>query len=260
MKVLVLAGGYGTRLSEETRLIPKPMVEIDGRPLLWHIMKVFSHHGFNEFIILLGYKAHLIKDYFLHYSLHQNSVTIDLSIDQLEFHAKKTEPWKVTLLETGLDSMTGGRILRAKPFIGEERFIVAYGDTLMDIDLPALLEFHRGHGKTVTMTTAQPQTKYGIVEISADGAVERFQEKPRSEGNWVNGGFLVCEPRTFDYLNQGDSTVLEGGPLEHLAKDGELYAYRHRGFYRCMDTLKDKNELNELCEKKLAKWKVWETE
>jgi len=258
MKVLILSGGYGTRLSEETDVLPKPMVDIGGRSMLWHIMKIYSYYGFNEFIILLGYKGHVIKEYFANYFLHQSVVTIDLTTNQTVVHRNVSEPWKVTLLDTGIDTMTGGRILKAKPYVEDEAFMVAYGDTLMDIDIDALVKFHKSHGKIATMTISQPAGKYGAVDCSEDGCVYQFKEKPRGDGKWVNAGFFICEPAIFDYLSDGDATVFEKGPLENISKDGQLFAYNHLGFYKCMDTLRDKIMLNELCENNQAQWKIWE--
>ncbi|MCP4160218.1 MAG: glucose-1-phosphate cytidylyltransferase [Deltaproteobacteria bacterium] len=260
MKVLILAGGYGTRLSEETDIKPKPMVEIDGKPLLWHIMKIYSYYGFNEFVILLGYKGNVIKDYFADYFLHQSAVTIDLVNNQTVVHNNNSEPWKVTLLDTGVGTMTGGRVLKAREFVNNETFMLAYGDTLMDIDIRSLLDFHKSHGKTVTMTIAQPKGKYGAVEYSKNGKITNFEEKPKGDGTWVNGGFFVCEPQVFKYILHGDDTIFERSPLENLSKDGEIFAYNHNGFYRCIDTLKDKKSVNDLCAKKEAKWKIWDSE
>jgi len=257
MKVLILAGGYGTRISEETVVHPKPMVEIGDKPILWHIMKCYSHYGFNEFIILLGYKGYLIKEYFVNYFLHQSDITIDLSTNKLEVHSNTSEPWKVTLLDTGKNSMTGGRVLRAKSFVGNKPFMLTYGDGVSDINLAQLLRFHQSHGKLVTVTTVQPEGRYGSVDSSEDGQIKRFLEKPEGDGAWINGGFFICEPGVFDYLKDGDATIFEREPLEGLARDGQLYAYRHYGFWKCMDTLRDKLQLNKLWETAQAKWKIW---
>lgn len=257
MKVLILAGGYGTRLSEETVIHPKPMVEIGDQPILWHIMKCYSHYGFNEFIILLGYKGYLIKEYFANYFLHQSDITIDLSTNQLEIHSNTSEPWKVTLLDTGKNSMTGGRVLRAKSFVGNEPFMLTYGDGISDINLAELLRFHQSHGKLMTVTTVQPEGRYGSVDSGEDGQITQFLEKPEGDGAWINGGFFICEPGVFNYLKDGDATVFEREPLESLARDGQLYAYRHYGFWKCMDTLRDKVQLNKLWETAQAKWKIW---
>lgn len=257
MKVLILAGGYGTRLSEETVIRPKPMLEIGDQPVLWHIMKGYSHYGLNEFVILLGYKGYVIKEYFVNYFLHQSDVTIDLSTNQLEVHNNTSEPWKVTLLDTGKNSMTGGRILRAKSFVNNETFMLTYGDGVSDVNLDELLRFHKSHGKMVTATTVQPEGRYGSVDSNEEGRIQRFLEKPEGDGAWINGGFFVCEPEIFDYL-EDDKTIFEREPLENLASDGELYAYRHTGFWKCMDTLRDKSQLNRLWETGQAKWKIWQ--
>lgn len=257
MKVLILAGGYGTRLSEETVIRPKPMLEIGDQPVLWHIMKGYSHYGLNEFVILLGYKGYVIKEYFVNYFLHQSDVTIDLSTNQLEVHNNTSEPWKVTLLDTGKNSMTGGRILRAKSFVNNERFMLTYGDGVSDVNFDELLRFHKSHGKMVTATTVQPEGRYGSVDSNEEGRIQRFLEKPEGDGAWINGGFFVCEPEVFDYL-EDDKTIFEREPLENLASDGELYAYRHTGFWKCMDTLRDKSQLNRLWETGQAKWKIWQ--
>ena len=257
LKILILAGGYGTRLSEETHVLPKPMVEIGGKPILWHIMKIYSHFGFNEFIILLGYKGHVIKEYFANYFLHQSSVTIDLATNQTEVHQNVSEPWKVTLLDTGIDTMTGGRILQAEPFIDKGPFMLTYGDTLMDIDINALLAVHASQGKKMTMTIAQPEGRYGVVDSNKDGLIEKFEEKPMGDGSWINAGFFVCEKSVLDYIEEGNRTVFEQKPLEKLANSRELAAYRHRGFYKCMDTLRDKVLLNKLVRENRAAWKTW---
>jgi glucose-1-phosphate cytidylyltransferase len=255
MKVLLLAGGYGTRLSEETEIRPKPMAEIGGKPILWHIMKIYSHYGFNDFVILLGYKGYFIKEYFANYFLHQSDVTIDLSNNAMKVHNNTSEPWKVTLLETGQDTMTGGRIKRAKEYIGQEPFLLTYGDGVADIDLKKLLGFHQSNGNLVTMTAVQPEGRFGALETSGN-RVDSFLEKPKGDGAWINGGFFVCQPQVLDYI-QGDNTVFEQEPLQKLAKEGQLFNYRHQGFWKCMDTLRDKKVLNELWESGNAKWKIW---
>lgn len=258
MKVLLLAGGFGTRLSEETDIRPKPMVEIGGKPILWHIMKLYSHYGFNEFVILLGYKGYYIKEYFANYFLHQSDVTVDMSNGKIEVLNNSSEPWKVTLLDTGIDSMTGGRIKRAQDFIGDESFMLTYGDGVSDIDINKLVKFHKSHGKTMTMTSAQPDGRFGALDISKDNQVLEFKEKPKGDGSWINAGFFVCEPKVFDYIVDGDSTVFEQAPLMNLAKDGEIYTYKHDGFWMPMDTLRDKNTLQKLWENGNAPWKVWD--
>lgn len=256
MKVLILAGGYGTRLSEETVLRPKPMTEIGDKPILWHIMKHYSHHGFNEFVVLLGYKSYVIKEYFANYFLHQSDVEIDLASNSLRVLDSKSEPWKVTLIDTGLHTMTGGRIRRVKSIIGDEPFMLTYGDGVSNVDLPALLAYHRRHGKAITMTSVQPEGRFGALNIDDQERVTTFLEKPKGDKAWINGGFFVCEPRVVDYI-AGDSTVFEREPLERLAREGELFAYRHAGFWKCMDTLRDKTELNELWASNAAPWKLW---
>jgi glucose-1-phosphate cytidylyltransferase len=255
MKVLILAGGFGTRLSEETDIRPKPMAEIGGKPIIWHIMKGYSHYGFNEFVVLLGYKGYYIKEYFKNYFLHQSDVTIDLSTNGIEVHNNTSEPWKVTLLETGLDTMTGGRIKRARNFIGNEPFLLTYGDGVSDVNIADLIRFHKNHGKLITMTSVQPEGRFGALETEGD-QVKSFLEKPKGDGSWINGGFFVCQPEVLKYIKD-DHTVFEQEPLQQLAKDGQLFNYRHDGFWKCMDTLRDKKVLNELWDGGLAKWKIW---
>ncbi|MCB9262683.1 MAG: glucose-1-phosphate cytidylyltransferase [Flavobacteriales bacterium] len=256
MKVLILAGGFGTRISEETALKPKPMVEIGGKPILWHIMKIYSHYGFNEFVILLGYKGYYIKEYFSNYFLHQSDVTIDLANNKLEILNNASEPWKVTLLDTGENTMTGGRIKRAERFIDNQPFLVTYGDGVADIDIAKSVEFHKNHGKALTMTSVQPAGRFGALSIGDGNQVSSFIEKPHGDGNWINGGFFVCQPEVMNFIN-GDHTIFEREPLENLAKEGELYAYKHQGFWQCMDTLRDKTYLNEMWESGKAQWKKW---
>lgn len=257
MKVLILAGGLGTRLSEETDIRPKPMVEIGGRPILWHIMKHYSRYGHNDFILLLGYKGYYIKEYFANYFLHQSDVTIDLSTNAMQVHNNSSEPWRITLLDTGADTMTGGRIKRAQSFVGDENFMLTYGDGVSDVNLDALLKCHKLHGKAMTMTSVQPDGRFGTFEATDSGRVTQFLEKPKGDGSWINGGFFVCEAKVFDYINQGDSTVFEQSPLQDLAKDGELFSYSHGGFWKCMDTLRDKSDLNQMWQSGQAKWKTW---
>jgi len=258
MKVLILAGGFGSRLSEETGTRPKPMVEIGGMPILWHIMKIYSHYGYNEFIILLGYKGYFIKEYFANYFLHQSDVKIDLKTNKMEVLNNSSEPWKVTLLDTGFNTMTGGRIKRAHKYVGDQRFMLTYGDGVSDINIDDLVNFHKRHGKLLTMTSIQPEGRFGSLNISSDNRVNEFKEKPKGEGNWINGGFFVCEPKVFDYITNGDDTIFEQAPLQNLAKDGEIFAFKHKGFWRPMDSLKDKEELNKLWNNNQAKWKKWE--
>lgn len=256
MKVLILAGGFGTRLSEETDIRPKPMAEIGGKPILWHIMKIYSQYGFNEFVILLGYKGYYIKEYFANYFLHQSDLTIDLKKNKVEVHSNFSEPWKVTLLDTGLNSMTGGRIKRAGDYIGDEDFLLTYGDGVANIDIEELLKFHKSHGKLMTMTSVLPEGRFGAIETDQNNKILEFKEKPKGDGNWINGGFFVCSPKVLDYID-GDETVFEQKPLENLASEGELYTYRHEGFWKCMDTLRDKTQLNEMWQNNKAEWKIW---
>jgi glucose-1-phosphate cytidylyltransferase len=256
MKALLLAGGFGTRISEETSLKPKPMVEIGGKPIIWHIMKMYASHGINDFIILLGYKGYYIKEYFSNYFLHQSDVTIDLKDNSMEVHNNTAEPWKITLLETGANTMTGGRIKRAKKYIGNEPFLVTYGDGVADVDITATIAYHKAHGKAITMTSVQPAGRFGALDIADDNAVRSFKEKPQGDGSWINAGFFVCEPRVLDYI-AGDSIVFEKEPLENLANEGELITYKHQGFWQCMDTIRDKNYLNELWDSGNTPWKKW---
>ncbi len=258
MKVVLLAGGMGTRISEESDFKPKPMVEIGGKPILWHIMKIYSHYGFNEFIVCLGYKGYFIKEYFSHYYMHQTDVSIDLSNNSMEFLQSKSEPWKITLIDTGLNTMTGGRLKRIQKFIGNETFMMTYGDGVADIDISSLVEFHNGHKKLATLTSIQPTGRFGALEINSKNFVTSFIEKPKGDGLWINGGFFVLEPGIFDYIKSDDSTIWENEPLESLAADGELNAYKHKGFWKPMDTLRDKNDLEQLWRSGSAPWKVWE--
>ncbi|GMO42367.1 MAG: glucose-1-phosphate cytidylyltransferase [Termitinemataceae bacterium] len=257
MKVIILAGGLGTRLSEETDLRPKPMVEIGGRPILWHLMKMYSYYGFNEFVILTGYKSHIIKDYFINYYTRYSDITVDMATNCIELHNHRSEQWKVTMLYTGPDTMTGGRLLRAKDFIKGERFMLTYGDGLSDVDLPKLIKCHEQSGKIATLTAVKPRGKFGALDIANDGSIIHFQEKPDGDGTWVNGGFFVMESAIFDYLNSGDKTVLERQPLEDLAHDGQLNSFKHHGFWRPMDTLRDKNEITDLWMQDKAPWALW---
>lgn len=257
MKVVLLAGGFGTRLSEETGIRPKPMVEIGGKPIIWHIMKIYSHYGFNDFVILLGYKGYYIKEYFANYFLHQSDVTIDLKHNKMEILNNSSEPWKVTLLDTGSDSMTGGRIKRAQSFIGDEPFMLTYGDGVANININELLRFHKSHGKAMTMSSAQPDGRFGALDIGADNRVNEFKEKPKGDGSWINAGFFVCESKVFDYITQGDLEVFEQQPLQDLARDEEIFTFKHSGFWKPMDSLKDKNDLNKLWHDNKAPWKVW---
>lgn len=256
MKVVLLAGGLGTRISEETGIRPKPMIEIGGKPILWHIMKMYSVYGFNEFVILLGYKGYYIKEYFANYFLHQSDITMDLSTGSMEVHNNSSEPWKVTLLDTGLNSMTGGRIKRAQKFIGDEPFMLTYGDGVSDINIKKLLEFHHSHGKAITVTSVQPEGRFGALNID-DNQVIEFKEKPKGDGSWINAGFFICQPKVFDYITQGDQSIFEKEPLMNLAKDQEVYTFKHEGFWQPMDTLRDKTKLNDMWEQNKAPWKTW---
>jgi glucose-1-phosphate cytidylyltransferase len=258
MKVLLLAGGFGTRLSEETDVRPKPMVEIGGKPILWHIMKTYSQYGFNEFVVLLGYKGYFIKEYFANYFLHQSDITINMKDGSMEIHNNSSEPWKVTLLDTGLHSMTGGRIKRAQNFVGNEPFMLTYGDGVANINIEELVAFHKKHGKAMTMTSAQPDGRFGALNIDENNQVLEFKEKPKGDGSWINAGYFVCEPKVLDYILDGDTTIFEQEPLKNLALDGEIFTYKHDGFWMPMDTLRDKMKLNEMCENNNAPWMVWE--
>jgi glucose-1-phosphate cytidylyltransferase len=256
MKVVILAGGLGTRISEESHLKPKPMIEIGERPILWHIMKLFSHHGFNDFIICLGYKGYVIKEYFSNYVLHNADLTVDLAKGSVEYHATNHEPWKVTLVDTGPETMTGGRLKRvAKYLTPGEPFFFTYGDGVADVDLKALAAFHRAHGKTATVTAVAPPGRYGALDI-VEGRVERFIEKPPGDNGLINGGFFVLQPEAADRVT-GDEIAFEAGPLESLAHDGELMAWRHDGFWAAMDTLRDKNNLEALWASGRAPWRLW---
>jgi len=258
MKVVILAGGMGTRLSEETNLIPKPMVEISTRPILWHIMKIYSYWGYNDFIVLTGYKSHIIKDYFINYYTKYSDITVDMSKNTVELHNHRTEPWKVTMLYTRPKTQTGGRLLRAKEYLDKERFMLTYGDGVSDVNITELIKCHMQSDKIVTLTSVQPSGRFGSIVISNDGTVKSFKEKPDGDNAWINGGYFVMEPGIFDYLKDGDGTVLERNPLETLAKEGKLNAYKHYGFWRAMDTLRDKNELSTMWINGNAPWAVWE--
>jgi len=258
MKALILAGGFGTRLSEETDIKPKPMVEVGGKPILWHIMKTYSHYGINDFVILLGYKGYYIKEYFANYFLHQSDVTIDMSNGDMEVHSNSSEPWKVTLLDTGLNAMTGARIKKAKAHIGNEPFMLTYGDGVADIDIQEVLAFHQQHGKLMTMTSTQPEGRFGALNINENDKVATFEEKPKGDGSWVNAGYFVCQPEVLDYIDNGDDVIFEQEPLRKLAQDGEIFTYKHKNFWMPMDTLRDKTKLNEMCESGDAPWIIWE--
>lgn len=256
MKVLILAGGLGSRLSEETTLKPKPMVEIGGKPILWHIMKIYSYYGFNEFVILCGYKGYLIKEYFANYYRHMADLTIDMTNNTTQYHANHAEPWKITLIDTGENTMTGGRIKRVQTYIGDEPFMLTYGDGVADINISSLLAFHKSHGKAITMTSVQPEGRFGSLSISANNQVSSFLEKPKGDGLWINGGFFVCQPEVFDYI-EDDSTIFERKPLETLAEENQLFTFKHHGFWKPMDTLRDKQQMEELINDKKAPWIKW---
>jgi glucose-1-phosphate cytidylyltransferase len=256
MKVVILAGGFGTRISEETEIKPKPMVEIGGKPILWHIMKHYSSFGMNEFIICLGYKGYKIKEYFNNYFLHQSDVTFDLSKNEQCVHSSTAEPWKVTLVDTGEQTMTGGRIKRIESFVGAETFMMTYGDGLSDVNLNHLLAFHSSKKKLATLTAIQPASRFGVLEMDHHSIVLSFHEKPKGEQSYINGGFFVLEPGIFSYI-EGDNTIFEREPLEGLAKNKELLAFKHDGFWRPMDTLRDKLALEDLWKTNLAPWKTW---
>ncbi|TSK06130.1 MAG: glucose-1-phosphate cytidylyltransferase [Geobacter sp.] len=257
MKVVILAGGFGTRISEESHLKPKPMIEIGERPILWHIMKTYSSYGFTDFIICLGYKGYCIKEYFAHYFLHESDVTFDFKNDNERLiHHHSAEPWTVTLVNTGLETMTGGRVKRIQPYVGDEPFMLTYGDGVSDVNIKELVSYHRGHGKLATVTSIQPSGRFGALDLTTGNAVTGFKEKPKGDGAWINAGFFVLQPEIFDYI-AGDETVLEKEPLEKLARDGELVAYKHPGFWQPMDTLRDKNQLEDLWKGGKAPWKTW---
>lgn len=257
MKVVILAGGFGTRISEESHLKPKPMIEIGEQPILWHIMKYYSEFGFHDFVICLGYKQYVVKEYFADYFLHTSDVTFDLANNRMEVHNNYSEPWRVTLVDTGLHTMTGGRIRRIREYVGDEPFLLTYGDGVSNVDLNALVEFHQKHGKTATITGVNVGQRFGVLEVDADGAIREFREKNDDDGKIVNGGFMVMNPEVFDYI-EGDSTVFEKAPLENLARDGQLMVYRHDGFWKCMDTQRDKQQLEKMWTEGNAPWKIWE--
>lgn len=256
MKVVLLAGGLGTRLSEETVLKPKPMVEIGGMPILWHIMKIYSSHGFNDFVVCLGYKGYMIKEYFANYFLHKSDVTIDLSKNFMEVHDSQAEPWKITLVDTGNESMTGGRIKRIQKHIGNETFMLTYGDGLADVNIKELYQFHKKNNKYCTVTAVQPSGRFGALNILDNQSVHSFMEKPKGDGSWINGGYFVCEPNVFDYI-EGDHMLWEREPMEKIAEEGQMVAFKHQGFWKPMDTLREKHELEEDWTLNCAKWKVW---
>lgn len=255
MKAVILAGGLGTRLAEETSLKPKPMVEIGGRPILWHIMKIYSAHGINDFVVCLGYKGYLIKEYFANYSLHMSDVTFDMANNQTVVHQNNAEPWRVTLVDTGESTMTGGRLRRVRQYLGEDDFCLTYGDGVGDVNITELIEFHREQKRLATLTGVQPPGRFGALNLD-DTRVAGFEEKPHGDGGWINGGFFILSPSVIDYV-ENDAAVWERAPMERLAREGQLAAYLHRGFWQPMDTLRDKQHLEELWQSGNAPWKVW---
>lgn len=259
MKVVIFAGGLGTRISEETDVRPKPMVEIGGKPILWHIMKLYSHYGFNDFIICLGYKGYVIKEYFMNYFLHNSDIQIDLENNNMQVLGTRSESFKVTLVETGLNTKTAGRLQQVKKYIGKEDFMLTYGDGLSDVNISELVEFHKKNNKIVTVTSVQPDARFGGMDLASDGSVNAFREKSKADAQWINGGFFVLKADVFNYLEKDMSnTMWEDEPLEHLTADKQLVAYRHKGFWKCMDALRDKIELNELWDSNKAPWKNWQ--
>lgn len=256
MKAVILAGGFGTRLAEETNSRPKPMIEIGGKPILWHIMKMYSAHGINDFVICLGYKGYFIKEYFSNYFLHTSDVTIDLRDNNMQVHHNTSEPWKISLIDTGPHSMTGGRIKRIEPYITEDTFLLTYGDGVSDVNIQATIDFHQSHGKLATMTTVQPPGRFGIIDLNQDAQVKAFKEKPAEGDGWINGGFFVLNRSIFDYINN-DDCIFERGPLEKLASDQQLMAYHHKGYWQPVDTLREKMLLEKLWQEGNAPWKQW---
>jgi len=256
MKVVILAGGRGSRISEETEVLPKPMVEIGGKPILWHIMKIYSHYGFNEFILCLGYRGYIIKEYFSHYYLHTSNITIDMAKNKIDTHLSTSEPWKVTLIDTGLGTMTGGRLKRVREYVDNQTFMFTYGDGVADINIKELLEYHKKQGKLATVTAVQPLGRFGGLNLNTKDTVLAFQEKPKGDNTWINGGFFVLEPGVFDYI-EGDHTAWEGKPVGKLSKEGQLVAYKHHGFWKPFDTLREKMELENLWNTGAAPWKIW---
>ncbi len=259
MKVLILAGGFGTRISEESQFKPKPMVELGGMPILWHIMKLYAHHGFNEFVILAGYKQHVIKEYFADYFLHTSDITYDFTNgkNEMTVHRNVSEPWKVTVVDTGLNTMTGGRVKRVKDYIGNEPFMLTYGDGVSNLNITELVKFHKAHGKMVTMSAYNAGQRFGVLDIGDDGSIKEFREKTKGDGNLINIGFMVCQPEFMDCI-EGDNTILEKTPLETAAEMGQLMAYKHNGFWQCMDTVREMQQLEEMWASGHAPWKVWQ--
>ena len=258
MKVIILAGGFGTRISEESQFKPKPMVDLGGMPILWHIMKIYSAHGFNEFIICAGYKQHVIKEYFADYFLHTSDVTFDFTSgkNEMTVHRNTSEPWKVTIVDTGLNTLTGGRVKRVKDYIGNEPFMLTYGDGVSDINITELIKFHQSHGKAITISAYNVGQRFGVLDINEDGSINEFREKIQGDGNLINAGFMVCQPEFIEYIDD-DNTSLEKAPLERAAGDGQLMAYKHEGFWQCMDTVREKEQLEKMWASGNAPWKVW---
>lgn len=257
MKVVILAGGFGTRISEESHLKPKPMIEIGNKPILWHIMKLYSHYGFNDFIICAGYKQTVIKEWFANYYLHNSDITFDFSNGgKMTVHNNIAEPWKVTIVDTGLETMTGGRVKRINDYLHDEPFFLTYGDGVANVDIQKLLDFHKSHGKLATMTAIKPDSRFGVMDIDSDNKILSFREKSQVDSGWINGGFMVFEPGVIEYIAD-DTIMLEREPLEKLAKEGQLMSYKHNGFWQCMDTLRDKERLDNLWQTGTADWKVW---
>jgi glucose-1-phosphate cytidylyltransferase len=256
MKVVILAGGMGTRISEETNIIPKPMIEIGGKPILWHILKIYSHYGFNDFIICLGYKSYVVKEYFSHYFLHMSDITIDMANNNTQIHASASEPWKVTLVDTGLNTMTGGRLKRIQKYVGNETFMMTYGDGVGNVNINELIKFHAQHKKYATITGVQPTGRFGAMDLQDDDTVRAFYEKPVGDRTWVNGGFFVLQPEIFNFIKD-DTTTWERDPLEKLGMENQLVAYKHSGFWKPMDTLRDRTELENLWQSGKAPWKIW---
>lgn len=256
MKVVILAGGLGTRLSEETTLRPKPMVEIGGKPILWHIMKLYSHYGYHDFIVCLGYKGYLIKEYFANYFMHQTDVTVDMENNLIEYHKSQAEPWRISLIDTGTETQTGGRIKRASSYIGNEPFMLTYGDGVGNVGISSLVTFHKEHGRLMTVTAVQPSGRFGALNIDKNMNVKSFMEKPKGDGAWINGGFFVCQPEVLNYIG-GDNTTWEREPMEQIAREGQMQAFKHEGFWKPMDTLRDKLELEKLWSSGQAPWKTW---
>lgn len=257
MKVVLFAGGKGTRISEESHLKPKPMIEVGGKPILWHIMKIYEAYGHDQFIVCLGYKGYAIKEYFLNYFIHNADVTVDLANNEVEVHRSKSESFKVTLVDTGLETLTAGRLKRVEPYLNGEEFMLTYGDGVSDVDMKSQLEYHRAHGKICTMTIVQPGSRFGMIDLDESNQVKSFMEKPKDDGAWINAGFFILKPEVFNYLHDdADDVMWERQPLEDLTKNGQLVAYKHEGFWKCMDTLRDNMDLNSMWENE-PKWKSW---